>query len=142
MGLETILSNPTLRNELFPIVTPLCWQAWEDHLIEAGLLEEFVDVPAGIRDGFGLSYNESLVSCYMPPNNSSARNNPDPVCAYITKEIATGWYSTGFVRASLARSPTRSSLTAQPRSSGPPDGGSDLLPQFMTDSSLYHTGLE
>lgn len=96
MGLESILFNPTLRNELFPVVTPLRWQAWENHLNEAGLLEEFADVPVGIRDGFRLGYNEPLVSSYMPPNHSSASNNPDPVRAYIAKEIAAGRYSAGF----------------------------------------------
>jgi hypothetical protein len=102
VGLENILSNPTLRNELFPIVTPLCWQAWEHHLIKAGLLEEFADVPVGIRDGFHLGSNERLISCYMPPNHSSASNNPDPICAYIVKEITAGWYSTGFDPENLA----------------------------------------
>jgi hypothetical protein len=96
VGLETILSSPTLRTELFPVVTPLHWQAWEDHLNEAGLLEEFADVPVGIRDGFRLGYNECLISCYMPPNHASAINNPIPVRAYIEKEISAGRYSTGY----------------------------------------------
>ena len=102
VGLETILSNPILHNELFPVITPLRWKAWEDHLNEAGLLEEFMDVPVGIHDGFRLSYNEPLISSYMPPNHSSATNNPDPVRAYILKEIATGRYSNGFNPEDLA----------------------------------------
>jgi hypothetical protein len=38
----------------------------------------------------------------MPPNHLSACNNPDPVCAYIMKEIAAGRYSTGFDPVHLA----------------------------------------
>jgi hypothetical protein len=96
VDLEIILSNPTLREELFPIVTPLRWKRWATHLKEAGVLEEFADVPVGIRDGFRLGYYEPLYSSYMPPNHLSATNNPDPVRAYIAKEIAAGRYSTGF----------------------------------------------
>jgi hypothetical protein len=81
---------------MFPVVTPLRWKAWEAHLAEAGVLEDFSDVLAGIRDGFRLGYDERLNSSYMPPNHASAANNPDPVRAYIAKEIGAGRYSAGF----------------------------------------------
>jgi len=93
--LDSILSNPTSRREVFPVVTPLCWEKWESILDEAGALEEYSDVPIGIRDGFRLGYSEPLTSSYIPPNHSSATNNPDVVRAYIAKEIAAGRYSTG-----------------------------------------------
>jgi hypothetical protein len=99
--LTSILSSPMLRHEFFPVVTPLCWQKWETALIEAGALNEFSDVPVGIRDGFGLGYSEPLTSSYIPPNHSSATNNSDVVRAYITKEIAAGHYSSGFETAKL-----------------------------------------
>jgi hypothetical protein len=94
--LDNILSNPTSRHEFFPVVTPLCWKEWESILDEAGILNEFSDVPVGIRDGFRLGYSESLTSSYIPQNHSSATNNPEVVRAYIAKEIAAGRYSSGF----------------------------------------------
>jgi hypothetical protein len=94
--LDSILSSPMLRHEYFPIVTPLRWKRWEVLLEEAGVLEDFSDVPTGIRDGFRLGYSEPLSSSYIPPNHSSATNNPDVVRAYIAKEIAAGRYSAGF----------------------------------------------
>lgn len=99
--LTSILSSPMLRHEFFPVVTPLCWQKWETALIEAGALNEFSDVPVGIRNGFGLGYSEPLTSSYIPPNHSSTTNNSDVVRAYITKEIAAGHYSSGFETAKL-----------------------------------------
>ena len=96
VDLDNILSNPTTRHEFFPVVTPLRWKRWESILDEAGILKEFSDVPVGIRDGFRLGYSEPLASSYIPPNHSSATNNPDVVRVYIVKEIAAGRYSPGF----------------------------------------------
>jgi len=55
-----------------------------------------VDILVGICDGFHLSYDEHLTFCYMPPNHSSASNNPNPICACIMEEVAAGQFSTGF----------------------------------------------
>ena len=94
--LSNILANPTLRNQYFPIVTPLRPKRWEQHLKRAGILEEFSDVPIGIRDGWQLGYNEPLISTFTPPNHTSALQNPDIVRTYIAREIAAGHYSQAF----------------------------------------------
>ena len=54
-----------------PVVTPFCWQKWEEALSAAGALEIFADVPKGICFGWriGVSDSYSLSSSFIPPNH-------------------------------------------------------------------------
>jgi hypothetical protein len=79
-------------SELLHIVTPLCWQKWEEHLAEAGLLETFADVPKGIRFGFDLGVDGKPLTTYIPRNHKSALDNPAAVEAYIEAELEAGRY--------------------------------------------------
>jgi hypothetical protein len=53
----------------FPIVTKLKAEAWELALEGAGILNEFSDIPLGLRQGFfcGLEHF-FLASTFIPPN--------------------------------------------------------------------------
>ncbi|EIW84145.1 hypothetical protein CONPUDRAFT_151189 [Coniophora puteana RWD-64-598 SS2] len=43
--------KPALESGLFHIITPLLWQQWAITLDDAGVLQEFADVPFSLRDG-------------------------------------------------------------------------------------------
>lgn len=81
---------------MLAIVTPLRWQAWEGELAAAGCLEEFADVPMGIRDGFRLGVQSSVKVTHTPPNHKSATDHPEVVEAHIRKERSAGRYTGPF----------------------------------------------
>lgn len=85
--------NPVLRNEYFPIVTPLKWEKWQELLEESNGLDEFAEVPKGLRDGFCIGSDLHVSSFYVPRNHKSALDNPIVVNNYFAKEIAAGHYS-------------------------------------------------
>jgi hypothetical protein len=90
------------QSEHLPVVTPLRWRAWEDELQAAGCLDNFADVPYGIRYGFKLGVESTIDSTYIPPNHKSALNQTEAVDMYIQKELAarrcTGPYDPGRLR--------------------------------------------
>ena len=53
-------------NSIFPIVTKLKLDAWEHALRDAGILGEYSDIPAGLRNGFlcGLEHQEKMKFLY------------------------------------------------------------------------------
>ena len=89
--LHTLLSH--MQAELHPIVMPLIWHRWQELIEEAGLLNEFADVPAGLRNGFRLGITSTITSVFSPKNHSSAIDNSDLVDAFVAKEVAAGHYS-------------------------------------------------
>jgi hypothetical protein len=59
-----------LPDLIFPIVTKLKADAWEQALLNAGILEEFKDIPAGLRDGFLCGLENFSLSCtFIAPNH-------------------------------------------------------------------------
>jgi hypothetical protein len=81
-----------------PIVTPFIWERWHELLERAGVLQEFADVPKGIRYGWRLGVPDSFpLSCtYIPDNHKSALDHPDFIISYIHAEVSAGRYSGPF----------------------------------------------
>jgi hypothetical protein len=81
-----------------PIVTPFLWRKWHELLECAGALQEFADVPKGIRFGWCLGIPDSFpLNCtYIPNNHKSALEHPDFIISYIHAEVAVGRYSGPF----------------------------------------------
>lgn len=82
---------------LFPIVTPFKADAWREELEKAGALEEFEDIPRGIRDGFSIGLDDVYLDrTFIPPNHA---REPEHL-AFIEKkygeEMALGRLSKGF----------------------------------------------
>jgi hypothetical protein len=91
--LLTILCNPALRHELFPIVTMLqCGERW-DQLKLAGSLLCFYDIPCGICAGLNIGVQNSLQSTFTPPNSLSMKENYPLIDVYYTMEGAAGCVS-------------------------------------------------
>ena len=80
------------------MVTPFRWQVWEDLLSAAGTLEDFADVPKGIRFGWRIGVPDSytLSSTFIPPNHKSALDHIDFLLEYINSEVREGRYSGPF----------------------------------------------
>lgn len=81
------------NTDIRAIITPLRWQAWEAELRAAGCLEEFADVPIGIREGFRLGTKSSVQFTHTPPNHKSATDHPEVVDAHIRKERSARRYT-------------------------------------------------
>src|ERR1700683_529481 len=58
----------------------------------ADSLDEFREVPKGLRDGFCIGSTFKVASFHIPPNHKSTLDNPETVNKYIAKEMATGHY--------------------------------------------------
>lgn len=84
-------------NSVFPIVTKLKADAWERALADAGILDEFGDIPLGLRQGFlcGLE-NVSLASTFIPPNHFTSKDDEDFIISKYNEEIAFGRISPGY----------------------------------------------
>ena len=83
-------------NSIFPIVTKLKLDAWEHALRDAGILGEYSDIPAGLRNGFlcGLE-NFSLTCTSIPDNHYTLKEDEN---FFITKyaEMDLGRISHGY----------------------------------------------
>jgi hypothetical protein len=88
--LRAILLNPAKCEQIFPIVTPLLHERWSKALLEAGLLDEYHDLPKGICFGFRSGLKNTITSSYIPPNARSALSNLEPIDDYLAKESAAG----------------------------------------------------
>jgi hypothetical protein len=93
---HTGLHNAPLNN-IFPIVTKLKAEAWELALKNAGILNEFNDIPVGLRQGFfcGLE-NYSLACTSVPPNHFTSQEDEDFVIMKYAEEMALGRISHGY----------------------------------------------
>jgi hypothetical protein len=68
VDLEHILCNPALQCEIFPIVTSLLWEKWQDALTGASILDDFNDVPCGF--GFHIGVCNALSATFTLPNHN------------------------------------------------------------------------
>ena len=82
---------------IFPIVTKLKAAAWEIALKDAGILDEFGDIPIGLRQGFfcGLEHF-SLASTFIPPNHYTSQEDEDFIISKYSEEISLGRLSHGY----------------------------------------------
>jgi hypothetical protein len=87
---------------IFPIVTKLNAVAWERALLDAGILDEYRDIPMGLRQGFfcGLEHF-SLASTFIPPNHFTSKDDEDFIISKYAEEIALGRISHGYDPATL-----------------------------------------
>lgn len=94
----SIMPKPTFPPDVFPIVTPLLADKWEEALRACGpsVWSRFSDIPRGLRNGFRLGVHSRISSTFMPPNHKSAFDNAEFVSEQIEKEIAAGRYSSPF----------------------------------------------
>jgi hypothetical protein len=96
------ISTMAVRNaqpdRIFPIVTKLKADAWELALKDAGILEEFSDIPVGLRQGFSCGLeNFSLSRTSVPRNHYTSQEDEDFVVSKYAEEIALGRISHGYV---------------------------------------------
>ena len=82
---------------IFPIVTKLKADAWELALEGAGILDEFSDIPVGLRQGFlcGLEHF-SLACTFIPPNHYTSQEDEDFIISKYAEEISLGRLSHGY----------------------------------------------
>ncbi|EUC61982.1 reverse transcriptase/ribonuclease H, putative [Rhizoctonia solani AG-3 Rhs1AP] len=83
------------------VVTPLCPDAWESELRELGLLDEFGDIPSGLRHGFHIGASDPVTTLYIPKNHASAILHPNAVEKHINTELRAGRYSGPFSKTDL-----------------------------------------
>jgi hypothetical protein len=71
---------------IYPIVTRLKPDAWEKALKDAGIWEQFSDIPEGLRKGFlcGLE-NFSLASTFIPKNHYVSEEDENFVINMLKK---------------------------------------------------------
>ena len=75
------------------VVTPLIPDAWERLLAEAGILDEFMDVPQGLCTGFRIGVSSTLSTTTIHPNHKSGTDNPNVILRHIAEEMAARQYS-------------------------------------------------
>jgi hypothetical protein len=84
-------------DHIFPIVTKLKAEAWELALEDAGILDEFSDIPVGLRQGFlcGLEHF-SLACTFIPQNHYTSQEDEDFIISKYAEEISLGRLSHGY----------------------------------------------
>ena len=92
-----VAQNVPGDDHIFPIVTKLKADAWELALMDAGILNEFNDIPVGLRQGFfcGLE-NYSLACTSVPPNHYTSQEDEDFIITKYDEEIILGRISHGY----------------------------------------------
>ncbi|KDN34886.1 hypothetical protein RSAG8_12073, partial [Rhizoctonia solani AG-8 WAC10335] len=83
------------------VVTPLRPDAWEAEIRELDLLDEFGDIPPGLRHGFRIGASGQVTTLYIPKNHASALLHPDAVEKHINTELCAGRYSGPFSKTNL-----------------------------------------
>jgi hypothetical protein len=82
---------------IFPIVTKLKAAAWEQALMNAGILDEFQDIPGGLRGGFLCGLENASLSCtFIAPNHYTSQEDEDFIIRKYAEEIALGRISHGY----------------------------------------------
>lgn len=87
--------------QLLRVATPLIHDNWFSALSDAHLLNDFLDVPIGIKHGFRTGISSAISSTFIPANHQSALNQPDTVSLHIAKELNLGRYSGPFSSSDL-----------------------------------------
>ena len=70
-------------------------------LTNTNLLNQFHDVPTGLRFGFDMGVSSTPLFTYTPPNHKSALLYPTHVLSHIHKELSLGRYTGPFSRSKL-----------------------------------------
>jgi hypothetical protein len=91
------------QNELLKIITPFRWQAWEEELRNAGILDRFSDIVHNMKTGFPSGVPSILCETYTLRNHMSSLLAPDQIQENIKKELAAGCYSGPFSKSELER---------------------------------------
>lgn len=78
---------------LLKVRTPLVHKHWSAALSSAHLLNDFLDVPIGIKEGFHTGVTSTLLNTFIPSNHQSALAQPQIVSQHIAKELELGRYS-------------------------------------------------
>lgn len=81
---------------LLKVATPLIHEHWSAALATAQLLNDFLDVPIGIKHGFHTGVRSILARTFTPSNHQSALTQPQAVEEHIAKELKLGRYSGPF----------------------------------------------
>ncbi|KAG8734681.1 hypothetical protein FRC11_003784, partial [Ceratobasidium sp. 423] len=101
-----VVTNPTwfnpAGNDPWRIITPLIPNAWESELRGLGLWDGYLDVPAGLWNGFCLGVSSPIPYTHIPKNHKSATKKPSVITQHIEKETAAGCYTGPFTPDSLA----------------------------------------
>jgi hypothetical protein len=86
-----------MPDDIYPIVTALKPEAWYRALEDAGILDEFRDIPVGLREGFYCGLENFSLSCTsIPPNHYMSEEDEDFVVAKYAQEIELGRLSHGY----------------------------------------------
>ncbi|CEL58537.1 hypothetical protein RSOLAG1IB_12143 [Rhizoctonia solani AG-1 IB] len=104
MYAPSVVAPSTEPNPAPRIICPpvsLLPAVWETELRDLGLLEEFGDVPSGLRDGFRIGAAGPVTKTFIPNNHGSARSNPHVIREHICTELATGRYCGPFDKDTL-----------------------------------------
>lgn len=108
----------TLKSELFPIVTPFKHWVWRDYLEDAGVLDQFADIPlgeldvviqdmfsrfsTGIENGFFMGLeNYKLAKSFIPPNHYNDPAHHEFLVKKYGEEITAHRLSPGYEPAFL-----------------------------------------
>lgn len=94
----TLCSNahPENSNTLCTVQTPLLWKKWHNTFSQSNLLDDFGNIPEGLRNGFSLGCNRQSLKTFIPNNHKSAVTNQGAVEAHISKELMLHRYSGPF----------------------------------------------
>jgi hypothetical protein len=96
-ALDLTVHNRALRDQLFPIVTPLKHERWHALLKVAHILKEFADVPAGIQHEFNLGLcDTSLTTSFIPNNHFKLPEHRDFILSKYREEINCRLLSQGY----------------------------------------------
>lgn len=96
-----VTTHANARVSLLKIVTPLLAEVWCKALSDCSLLDQYSDVPFGLRNGFKTGVSSSLTTHFIPDNHNSAVNSPQIVNEHISKELALNRYSGPFTVSQL-----------------------------------------
>lgn len=86
----------SVRESLLKVVTPLPHDRWYGALKECSLLDDFRDVPLGLRFGFKTGVTSKLITHFIPDNHRSALDSPNIVNDHIQNELSLQRYSGPF----------------------------------------------
>lgn len=91
------------QSDMLRVVTPFLPTRWFEALRRADAPSSFDDVPYGLLHGFDMGIHTTLSDTFIPPNHSSALENPDVILNHIANETRAGRYSGPFHPSRLAR---------------------------------------
>lgn len=78
---------------VFKTPTPLLHNAWSSLLTQLHILDDFSDIPMGLKNGFKTGITSTITSTYIPDNHASALRNPQVIINHIQLELSLGRYS-------------------------------------------------